>query len=438
LSDAPVQTQPQAPRRATPTPGPEIPDQSQFDEEFYLKRYPDVAAGIAKKYFRNGWHHYNHAGRREGREAKLRGFDEAFYLRSYPLAAEDIAAGRARNALDHYQRLGTARGYLPEPKAERPDYPNAIFSRFGGLWPDRPDAHDVIAGKLEIGQITEQQAEQLVFWIHHGYVILENVVPDHIIDGARDGLERAYSGRLPNQVFECGTVTGSRKPETWRPEFNLHPAKALDIHFQSGPIRDAIFSDPISDFLALVFESRALASQTLGFWRGSAQTGHQDTAYVNYTRPRDFAASWIALEDVTLGAGELFYHPRSHTLSDYLYGGRWKTIHDYRRMNGDEFPAAEVTNFVESLRKRTEQLGMEKKAFAAKRGDVLIWHADLVHGGNPVSQEITRKSVVTHYCPTALVPLYCENRKATIYRHGKHRFSSGVYLHSKPADWQEI
>jgi ectoine hydroxylase-related dioxygenase (phytanoyl-CoA dioxygenase family) len=177
-----------------------------------------------------------------------------------------------------------------------------------------------------------------------------------------------------------------------------------------------------------------LASQTLGFWRGSAQQGHQDTAYVNYSRARDFVASWIALEDVTIGGGELFYHPGSHTLSDFLYGGRWKTIYDCRRMNSGVFPAAEVQQFVDSLKKRTEQYSMHKKPLVAKKGDVLIWHADLVHGGNPVSKDMTRKSVVAHYCPSRLVPLYVENRPVKLYRHGEHYYASGVYLHAQPAD----
>ncbi|HTW25983.1 MAG TPA: phytanoyl-CoA dioxygenase family protein [Acetobacteraceae bacterium] len=423
------------PQRTPPSPS--ITEQGQFDEEFYLTRYPDVARGVAAKHFKSGWHHYNAAGRREGREARMIGFDPVHYLRSYPQATEEIAAGLATDAADHYRRFGKARAFLPNPDAERPGNPAAPPSRFGGLWPDLPNAHDIIAGKLEIGQITEAQAELLRFWIAHGYVILQNAIPPEILGPARDALERAHSGQMPRQLFECGAVVGSRETVKWRPEINDHPAKALDIHFLSRAIRNAIFADAISDFMALVFESRALASQTLGFWRGSAQTGHQDTAYVAYSIPRNFVASWIALEDVTLGAGELFYHERSHTLEDWLYGGEFKTIHDWRRMNDGKFPSSEVNAFVDSLRKRTTQQGMEKKVFAAKAGDVLIWHADLVHGGNPVSRDITRKSVVTHYCPSRLVPLYFENRAVKLYDHGPHRFASGVYLHSEPGEVEE-
>jgi hypothetical protein len=58
---------------------------------------------------------------------------------------------------------------------------------------------------------------------------------------------------------------------------------------------------------------------------------------------------------------------------------------------------------------------------------VLIWHADLVHGGHPVSREITRKSVVTHYCPRYLVPLFSEHMAARFHEHDGHLYTSHCY-----------
>ncbi len=41
---------------------------------------------------------------------------------------------------------------------------------------------------------------------------------------------------------------------------------------------------------------------------------------------------------------------------------------------------------------------MEKQVFTAKKGDLLIWHANLMHGGEPhTNKEKTRKSMVFHY-----------------------------------------
>jgi ectoine hydroxylase-related dioxygenase (phytanoyl-CoA dioxygenase family) len=42
--------------------------------------------------------------------------------------------------------------------------------------------------------------------------------------------------------------------------------------------------------------------------------------------------------------------------------------------------------------------GLQPKVFLPKKGDVFIWHANLVHGGTPVrNTALTRKSMVIHY-----------------------------------------
>ncbi|MFN2624275.1 MAG: phytanoyl-CoA dioxygenase family protein, partial [Chthoniobacterales bacterium] len=107
------------------------------------------------------------------------------------------------------------------------------------------------------------------------------------------------------------------------------------MHWVSDPIRDLIFAPKVLSFLHLIFERRVLASQSLGFWRGSAQEGHQDSAYVNYSLPMQFAASWIALEDVQEGAGELFYHVGSHRMAEHLYRGKFKGLADAERAGAD-------------------------------------------------------------------------------------------------------
>jgi len=188
-----------------------------------------------------------------------------------------------------------------------------------------------------------------------------------------------------------------------------------------------MFADPISEFLGLIFESKAFASQTLGFLRGSAQEGHQDSAYVPYTIPRQFAATWTALEDVTIGAGELFYYPGSHRFEDFIYSERYKSVHEAQRITGDQSIREQVERHVRSLVERAEQHGIPKAPFAARKGDVLVWHADLVHGGNPVSRATTRKSIVTHYCPKHLSPLFSEHLRTRLWEYKGHRYTTSHY-----------
>ena len=406
-----------------------IRERDLFDEAAYRRMYPDVAAEIAEGRLANAWEHYDKHGRTEGRLGF--GFDSEFYLRAYPLAIEEIRAGRAADPLQHYLALGKSRGYLPNPKAPRPANAAAPVSPFGGFWLDLPNAADIIRGKLEIGQVTERQAALLTSWSCEGYAILEQAIPTELIDLAAADLDKAYAGGFRDLLFECRSVdTNSYIP--WKPEINPHPAKALDIHHFSQAIRDLIFADAIAGFLGLIFESKLFVSQTLGFLRGSAQNGHQDSAYVAYSIPRQFAATWIALEDVTLGCGELFYYAGSHKLEEFLFGGKYKSTYEVQRMHRGLDPQEEILEHVRSLEQRSNARGLPKRRLAAKKGDVLFWHPDLVHGGNPVSTSTTRKSIVTHYCPKHVTPLFSEHLPTKLYHYGGHVFTTSYYTSTKP------
>ena len=236
-----------------------------------------------------------------------------------------------------------------------------------------------------------------------------------------------YDGKIEGLRFECPAVGGYR-PVPWDPAVKTSPAKALDLHWLSQPIRDLVFAGPLREFLELIFERRALASQSLTFLRGSSQGYHQDTVYVPFSLPTQFAASWVALEDVTPGGGELTYFPGSHRVPEYLYGDRFKTLWDAQRMLRRNSLREEMADYSEKLEGRSRMAGLSPKSFMAKKGDVLLWHADLAHGGLPIDVNKTRASVVTHYCPKEVASLTFERgRTAVRSHHDTAWYATGYY-----------
>jgi ectoine hydroxylase-related dioxygenase (phytanoyl-CoA dioxygenase family) len=155
-------------------------------------------------------------------------------------------------------------------------------------------------------------------------------------------------------------------------------------------------------------ERRAFATQTLSFWRGSAQGAHQDSAYVNYSLPMQFLASWIALEDVSPDSGELFYYVGSHRMPEFLYIDRFKGVEEAGRLNPGFNLQPQIRHHVQRIPIVAAEMKLPARQFLAKRGDILIWSADLAHGGSPISTTTTRKSVVTHYTTAEAVPSYFE------------------------------
>ena len=289
------------------------------------------------------------------------------------------------------------------------------------------NALDLLEGKREIGIINDEQADQLRHWIRHGMLVLSAAVPAILLDRAEEELDRAYRGEIPELRFSCPEVAGDEIIPLKESVTRL-PAKGLDLHWLSPITRDLIFAPKLRQFLELLFERRLLASQSLAFLRGSAQPYHMDTFYVAYSSPIQFAASWIALEDVTAGGGELAYLERSHKLPEHLLHGGFKSVWEAQRMTGRKDQRNLAEEYEARLADAASTHGLPEKTFLAERGDVLIWHASLAHGGKPISQHRTRKSIVTHYCPKEIAPLNWEQSGAVLRSyHNLAWYTTGYY-----------
>jgi phytanoyl-CoA hydroxylase len=105
--------------------------------------------------------------------------------------------------------------------------------------------------------------------------------------------------------------------------------------------------------------------------------------------PSHLAASWIALEDVNPNSGPLYYYKGSHKVKKFNFG------------NGIFFDGNSTKNpddFALYLDAECKKLKLEKHDLIVKKGDVLIWHAALAHGGRAINDNhLTRKSFVSHY-----------------------------------------
>jgi ectoine hydroxylase-related dioxygenase (phytanoyl-CoA dioxygenase family) len=99
---------------------------------------------------------------------------------------------------------------------------------------------------------------------------------------------------------------------------------------------------------------------------------------------------WVALEDVIEGSGELSFYPGSHRTPKLFmdsFGLEKITNDDYSQF---------ATTFDVVWKKISEIF--PKKTAVLKKGDVLVWASNLIHGGSPRKIfEITRRSVVLHY-----------------------------------------
>lgn len=238
-------------------------------------------------------------------------------------------------------------------------------------------------------------AEKLEFWRKNGYVIFEQAIPTEWIDMLWGEVEHVIEDhekydmqvRIDLPAFAKTPVLPVK--DVPQSVLNGPYIKYMDFHDASVVGKKIMLHKHIVTFLEAVFNDRVVAMQSLLFKYGSQQPTHQDFAYVVSEIPSHLAAAWIALEDVQPDSGPLFYYPGSHTIRKFDFG------------NGIFFNG-ESTNdpndFANYLDKVCQESGLKRETLLIKKGDLLIWHAALAHGGDAIqSQTQTRKSYVCHY-----------------------------------------
>jgi phytanoyl-CoA hydroxylase len=278
-------------------------------------------------------------------------------------------------------------------------------SGLGELWIDRPDARARVS---ELG-LDPQAESDLSFFIDQGYVIIPGAVSpelaDRVVADAHAVMAHPnrYVVRDKGQYVDPSQMT----------EFRLGH-RIIDLYAVSPAAREAVFTPRVSKLLQAAFGEPAVAIQSLYFEYGSQQAIHQDTAYVVSRRPMALAAIWIALEDVEPGTGELCYYPGAHRVPHHFFGGTRK--HWIQAQDGAEAHQA----YLRYLHDQARAMGSELATFHARKGDVLIWHADLPHGGTRIRNIRPRRSHVLHFAPQSVKANYFD-------RIGQH-------YHELPAD----
>lgn len=146
------------------------------------------------------------------------------------------------------------------------------------------------------------------------------------------------------------------------------------------------------ELLSSLAGGEAKLFQSINFLMGSEQHTHSDSIHMTTYPLGGLLGVWIALEDIDEDNGPLHYYPGSHKLPYYLNS-------DYDNegsyfMIGDK----DYTEYEKMLAQKIIDHNIQKKVFTAKKGDLLIWHANLMHGGEPhLNKSRTRKSMVLHY-----------------------------------------
>lgn len=249
-------------------------------------------------------------------------------------------------------------------------------------WLDRHDAETQIEAKLAQGILTPAQAEACRKWVRDGYIIIKNLINHEFLDQVWLAYENAIaSGKL------------TPPPEKASPE-DPYPGRIINTHKDVPAINQLLCHPAILEWIAILMEREPRPFQTLISFKGSQQQTHSDSIHMT-TYPLGYlTAAWVALEDIHPDSGPLVYYPGTHKLP-YIFS-------QDVGIAPDSFLKTGYSSFMEKYEPAIQKLVQEKNFtpayFNAQKGDVLIWHANLLHGGSlRHNLQLSRKALVSHY-----------------------------------------
>jgi phytanoyl-CoA hydroxylase len=277
-------------------------------------------------------------------------------------------------------------------------------------WYDRPDALETLERRRADERLSDSDYELLRKWVEDGYYVIKGAVTLQDIDRMQADIDALWTRRDHVRGLE---VLDVRRELGGEPRKMSHEEiLALDaeerkwsrdnsrwrIHgfnnFSEGA--RAVFDNPeLGRLCSLIFNRPARPGYTINFMYGSEQALHQDMAVFNIMPPNYLIGAWVACEDVVEDSGPLVLYPKSHR--EPLFSG----FDNYPQTNLRTASAGQSEEYHRHVSKLSERY--ERKVFLAEKGDVLLWHGLIIHGGGKLANpRRTRRSYVIHYVPPGM------------------------------------
>ena len=298
----------------------------------------------------------------------------------------------------HHARTGLERGvrsllFGGTPSWQR--HPNRL------PWFDQPDAMDEAIRRAR----SADERATLESWVRDGYVVLRDVLEPADIDAMITTLDGLWDAPAPIANLDLldlrdapdappravphTTLLGL--PQEQRARMRAHSDWRIHgFHYVNAPAHRIFHSERLRAAVTQILGRRARPFAAINFMAGSQQHLHQDMAVFHIYPHNLLVGAWIACEDIKPESGPLVIYAGSHR------AGMFPGFTDYPQTNlrtVDATTAASYQSWVDDLATR-----FARHEFLARKGEVLLWHGMLIHGGAPVGRRGTsRKSFVLHY-----------------------------------------
>tara|TARA_R110002020_G_scaffold225140_3_gene435240 strand:- start:1068 stop:1994 length:927 start_codon:yes stop_codon:yes gene_type:complete len=246
-------------------------------------------------------------------------------------------------------------------------------------WVESPFFHSL----LESSTLNEKEKKQCQKFNKDGYLIID-------LDLRQDKIDKIISD-MKKSLTEEETIFHAD-------HFQYTESKRIfQLWKKSESCAKLTANKNILKTLNMLYGREAFPFSTINFFKGTNQPLHSDAIHFHSIPQLWMVGVWVALEDTSVKNGTLKIVPGSH---------KWK-IWDYEAINlphpdtikdGEKENYREYENFLVQL---VKEKNIEAISPDIKKGQALIWSANLLHGGCNVEGitdfALSRYSQVQHY-----------------------------------------
>ena len=227
-----------------------------------------------------------------------------------------------------------------------------------------------------------------------GYVILDLNLDDDIIFKINEDVK---------QIIKSKNFVGQEKYE-----YTDH-RRLFQAWKKSKNVRSLTKNEKILSALRFLYNREPFAFSTINFTNPTSQPLHSDTIHFNSYPKGWMVGVWVAFEDCDVSNGALRVVKGSHKWKEYDYNCI-NIIHPDNRDDGEKKSYRDYDQFVRRL---VVSKNAKEDSVVMKKGQAIIWSANLLHGGTPVENDkVTRRSQAIHYffhgCKKYYTPMFSE------------------------------
>ena len=264
-------------------------------------------------------------------------------------------------------------------------------------WVESPFFYEL----LKNSNLSKKEKEMCINYHEKGYIIIDLDITDNEIDNVISDMYKSLEDEKTNFHADHFQYTESRRIfELWKTSKNA---------------AELCMNKKVLDTLNILYDKEPLPFSTINFIKGSNQPLHSDVIHFHTVPSLWMCGVWVALEDVDETNGSLKIIPGSHKWGTWEYD-ELKLPHPDDIENGEEVNYRIYEDFLVQLC----QIKKEKPYIAnIKKGQALIWAANLLHGGCNVEGVTdfnkTRLTQAQHYffkgCDEYYHPMFTKKYK---------------------------